>query len=103
MLFSKLATLERLVARTEKAWPRTPIEALFGHNSTETLRYPQMLSEDWEAYFGSACSGIEAPERGDGDFSRFEQINREVFEAFAMEDQIQIEYSTTVLFGQLTG
>ena len=103
MLFSKLATLERLVARTEKAWPRTPIEALFGHNLADTLCYPQTITEDWEAFFGSACSGIEAPERGESDFARFEQINREVFEAFAVDGQIQVEYSTTVLFGQPTG
>ena len=103
MLFPKLATLERLAARTEQAWPRTPTEVLFGNNATETLSYPQMITEDWEAFFGSACSGIEAPERGDRDFSRFEQINREVFEAFAVGDRIQIEYSTTVLFGQPTG
>ena len=100
MLFSKLATLDRHVARTEKAWHRTPIEMLFGNGATHTLSYPQVVKEGWEAFFGSACSGIEAPEREDSEFSQFEQINREVFEAFSVGDKIQIDYNTTVLLGQ---
>ncbi len=50
----------------------------------------------------SGCwSGLrEAPERGDEDFVRFEEINREVFDAFSVKGEIQIVYDTRVLFGQ---
>jgi hypothetical protein len=49
---------------------------------------------------GAACAGIEAPEPDDQDFGRFVALNREVFDAFAMNDAIQIDYETQVLFGQ---
>jgi len=54
----------------------------------------------WTAFFGAACAGIEAPERTDRDFMQFEAINREVFDAFAVDSKIQIDYETRVSFGQ---
>jgi hypothetical protein len=54
----------------------------------------------WTAFFGAACAGIEAPERTDRDFRRFEAINREVFDAFAVDGKIQIDYETRLSFGQ---
>ncbi len=99
-LFPRLATLKRHAARIEKAWHRTPAEQLFGDGPTYTLRYPQEVSEGWDAFFGAACAGIEAPERGDPDFAQFEQINREVFEEFAVGGEIRVEYETRVVFGR---
>ncbi len=99
-LFSRLATLQRHTARIEKAWRRTPAERLFGSNPIYTLCYPQVATEGWEAFFGAARAGIEAPEREDPDFAPFEQINREVFEEFAVGGEIKIEYETRVVVGQ---
>lgn len=100
MLFSKLAALEGLASRKEKTWHRTPIENLFGRGQIHRLSYPQSHTEDWTAFFGAACAGIEAPERTDQDFVQFEAVNREVFDAFAADDKIRIDYETCVSFGQ---
>ena len=101
MLFSKLSTLENSIGRTKTNWPRTPTEKLFGDCKTHTLSYGQSASEDWQTFFGAACAGIEAPERNEEDFPRFEEINREVFDAFSENGQIEIAYETKVLYGQL--
>ncbi len=100
MLFPKLSTIESWVSRSEQARHSVPIQRLFGNGQMHTLSYRQSLTEGWEAFFGAACAGIEAPERNDGDFPRFEEINREVFDAFSVDDKIRIEYETTVVFGQ---
>ena len=100
LLFSKLATLESWASRSERAQHRMPTEMLFGEGGTDTLSYPQSVAEGWEAFFGAARAGIEAPERHDEDFPRFEQINREVFEAFSSGGEIEIRYETKVTFGR---
>jgi hypothetical protein len=101
MLFPKLAELKGVAARIAKAWHRTPSQMVFGDESIHTLRYSQSHIEDWEAFFGAACAGIEAPTRNDDEFAAFEALNHQVFEAFAVDGQIQIEYETNVAFGQL--
>lgn len=100
MLFSELATLSRLVERTERSWPQVPVAHLFGDCQVHTCSYPQTVAEDWQTFFGAACAGVEAPERDDRDFSRFEEINRAVFTAFAADGQIRVEYETTVALGR---
>ena len=100
-LFSKLSTIESWASRTQKSWHRMPIEYLFGDGQIRRLRYLQSKTESWEAFLGSACAGIEAPERSEKDFTRFEEINREVFDTFSEGGKIQIEYETTVSLGQL--
>ncbi len=101
MLFPKLAALEGVASRIEKSWHRTPVRNLFGHGQIDTLSYDQSHTEDWTAFFGAACAGIEAPEPTDLDFMQFERVNREVFDAFAGDDgNIQIDYETQVSFGQ---
>jgi predicted DCC family thiol-disulfide oxidoreductase YuxK len=100
MLFSKLAALRGLNSRIEKAWHQTPVEELFGDGQIHTLSYRQSQTEDWTAFFGAACAGIEAPEYTDRDFDQFETVNRQVFDAFAVNGKIQIDYETHVSFGQ---
>ena len=101
VLFSKLAALESLASRTEKAWHRMSTEHLFGVGAIQNLRSrPRPLTRDWEAFFGAACSGVEAPEPEDEEFTQFEAINREVFEVFAVDGEIPLNYETTVSFGQ---
>lgn len=100
MLFSKLAVLKGLANRMERARYETPIQNLFGDGQIRTLSYPQSHTEGWTAFFGAACAGIEAPEPADRDFAKFEAINRQVFDAFAVDGKIQIDYETRVSFGQ---
>ena len=103
MLFPKLAALPGLTRRIDQSWHKLPLEALFGAAPLQSLSYPQAHARDWTAFFGAACSGIEAPDRGDPEFAAFEAINREVFEAFAVAGEFTIEYETRVTVGQPSG
>jgi ubiquinone/menaquinone biosynthesis C-methylase UbiE len=100
MLFTKLAALKSIASKTELSWHKTPIQNLFGNGQIHTLSYPQSHTEDWTAFFGAACAGIEAPNSNDPDFVQFETLNREVFDAFAVNGKIEIDYETQVSFGQ---
>jgi SAM-dependent methyltransferase len=99
-LFSELAELRTVSARIEKAWHKTPVEALFGDGRIHTLSYCQSHTEGWSAFFGAACAGIEAPEPTDREFAQFEILNRKVFDTFAVNGEIQIDYETRVSFGR---
>lgn len=99
MLFERLADLESLAARTEAAWERLPTQALFGSAPLSTVSCPLEITEDWEEFFGGACSGIEAPETGDDEFPLFEAINREVFDHFSVDDLIHLKYETRITWG----
>jgi len=101
MLFGRLAKMAPLTQKIETNWPSPPLSALFGAAPLETLRFPQTQREDWAEFFGAACAGIEAPEQGEAAFAGFEAINREVFEAFAVDGMISIDYETTAKVGRL--
>jgi SAM-dependent methyltransferase len=100
MLFSRLAALNDVAGKMEKTWQKTPVRKLFGHDQLQTLRYRQAHNEDWTAFFGAACAGIEAPEPDEPAFAQFEALNRDVFAAFAVNGMIQIDYETAVTFGR---
>jgi SAM-dependent methyltransferase len=100
MLHTKLETLKNVTERKDKTWHKLSVQDLFGECPIYKLSYPQFHAEDWAAFFGAACSGIEAPEKGDEEFVEFEKHNREVFEAFAVNGILSIEYETQVVFGQ---
>jgi SAM-dependent methyltransferase len=99
-LFSELAALNDVAGKIEKRWHKTPMSELFGHDQLQSLRYRQAHSEDWHAFWGAACAGIEAPEPDEPAFAQFEALNREVFAAFAVNGEIQIDYETVVSFGR---
>lgn len=109
MLFPKLGELPSMQARSAQNVHKLPIEALFGDPpqfggpSLQTWCYPQSITEDWAAFWGSAQSGIEAPSPGDADFAQFEAINRAVFDALSAAGRIRIEYETQVTVGQPAG
>ncbi len=100
MLFSKLAALKGVASKMEQSWHRTPVQNLFGNGQIYTLSYRQSHTEDWMAFFGAACAGIEAPNPHDQDFVQFEALNRQAFDAFAVNGKIQVDYETQVSFGQ---
>ena len=100
LLFSRLSTLEPVASKITQSWHSTPVECRFGDCQTSTLTYRQSQAETWEAFFGVARAGIEAPGRGDAGFARFEQVNREVFEALSADGRITVHYETSVVFGQ---
>jgi SAM-dependent methyltransferase len=100
MQSARLATLKRATSRMAEVWLETPPQELFGEGYIHTRSYSQSRTDDWNAFFGAACTWLEAPEPGDPEFGLFESLNREVFEAFAVNETIQIDYETHVAFGQ---
>jgi ubiquinone/menaquinone biosynthesis C-methylase UbiE len=100
MLFPKLSQLESLASRSKQNWHQMPVEKLFGDHPIHRLHYVQSSAQDWEAFWGAARSGIEAPSPHDADFRRFEAINQEVFNAFAVDGRIRIDYEIKVSAGQ---
>jgi SAM-dependent methyltransferase len=100
MLFPKLSQLPGFAARSQQNWHQMPLERLFGAQPVHTLHYVQSVAVDWEAFWGSACSGIEAPDAHDEEFGQFEAINREVFNAFSDAGRMRMDYEITVSFGQ---
>ena len=100
MLASRLSTLKTLTSRREASSHNTSLHDLFGTAQIHTLGYLQSHAEDWTAFFGAACAGIEAPERNEQAFAQFEVVIREVFDTFAHNGKININYETQVTFGQ---
>lgn len=100
-LSTKLSALNGLSGRIESSWHNPSIQDLFGQAQVQTLSYRQSCSEDWIAFFGAACAGIEAPEPGDTEYPLFQQLNRQLFDEFSEQGVIQVEYETRVSFAQL--
>jgi ubiquinone/menaquinone biosynthesis C-methylase UbiE len=100
LLFANFAALKSVASQLDKTWHEVPTLALFGNGNVHTLRYQQRRTDDWTTFFGMACGRLEAPTPGDEDFGRFAADNRDAFEAFAVNGEIQIEYETQVRFGQ---
>jgi ubiquinone/menaquinone biosynthesis C-methylase UbiE len=100
LLFANFVAIESVASQLDKTWHQLPTLALFGNSKVHTLRYRQSRSDDWTTFFGMACGRLEAPTPGDEDFGRFAADNRDAFEAFAVNGEIQIEYETQVTFGQ---
>ena len=100
MRAARLAALKGANSRVARVWHGMPIEALFGKGQIHTRNYRQSRTDDWTTFFGAACTWLEAPEPGDEEFGAFEALNREVFEAFAVNGAVEIEYETQVSFGQ---
>jgi SAM-dependent methyltransferase len=100
LLFPKLAVLKGMMKEVKQAWHGMPEQELFGNCDVHRRSYQQSRADDWTIFFGSECSGIEAPEPGDPEFGQFETISREVFNAFAVDGVVQVEYETHIAFGQ---
>ncbi|MEW6754124.1 MAG: class I SAM-dependent methyltransferase [Candidatus Latescibacterota bacterium] len=102
-LFSRLGTLPGLTARIGRAWVKPSSERLYDGRPTQRRTYPQSVAEDWDAFFGAARSGLEAPVPGDEEYAAFEAINCEAFDAFAREGLLHLGYETRVEVGQPLG
>lgn len=100
MLSIRLTALKGTANRVARLWHGMPTQALFGEGRIHKRSYRQSRTDDWTAFFGAACTWLEAPESGDHEFELFETLNREVFEAFAVNGVIKIEYETQLVFGQ---
>ena len=100
LLFPKFAVLEGMMKEVKQAWHGMPEQELFGNADIHRRSYRQSRTDDWTTFFGSECSGLEAPEAGDPEFGPFEAIIREVFNAFAVNGVVRVEYETQITFGQ---
>ena len=99
MLNEKLTQAKTMRTKVDKNWHNLPIEALFGDVPTTTLRFSQSSQEGWSSFFGAACARMEAPEPNNPEFPLYQAIHQEIFDAFAINGQIEIVYKTQVLFG----
>ena len=97
---ARLAELTVARSRVSKIWHGLPPETLFGEGHIHRRTYSQSRTDDWTTFFGSACTWLEAPEPGDEEFAPFEKLNRDVFEAFAVNGAVKIDYETHLAFGQ---
>ena len=97
---ARLAELTVARSRVSKVWHGLPPEALFGDAYIHRRSYPQSRTDDWTTFWGSACTWLEAPEPGDEEFGPYEALNRDVFEAFAVNGTVEITYETHLAFGQ---
>jgi len=100
LLFPKLAVLKGMMKELKQAWHGMPERKLFGNCDIHRRSYRQSRTDDWTTFLGSECSALEAPEPGDPEFGLFEAIIREVFDAFAVNGIVQVEYETQITFGQ---
>jgi len=100
MRAARLAALKDANSRVAQVWHGMPPEALFGEARIYTRKYRQSRTDDWTTFFSTARTWLEGPEPGDEEFGPFEALNREVFETFAVNGAVEIEYETQVTFGQ---
>lgn len=100
MLSDRLDALKSAQKRVARVWHGMPERALFGKARIHRRSYRQSRTDDWATYFGAARAWLEAPEPGDDEFGTFEAIYRDVFETFAVNGAIKLEYETQVAFGQ---
>jgi SAM-dependent methyltransferase len=100
LLFANFAALKSVATQLDQTWHGTSMQTLFGKSNVHTLKYRQLRYDDWTTFFGMASGRLEAPSPGDEDFGPFVTDNREAFEAFAVNGEIEIEYETQVIFGQ---
>ena len=103
MRSAKYAALKGANSRVSKVWLGMPPQELFGKAQIHTRTYQQSRMDDWTIFFGTACTWLEAPEPGDPEFDLYETLNREVFDAFAVNGAVRIDYETHVAFGQPQG
>jgi hypothetical protein len=89
-----------LLKKITQTWHAPPLSALFGQAPLKTWTEALAHTQDWTASFGAAQSGMEAPERGEAAFARFEALNRQVFETFAAAGKITLAYSVSVTLGK---
>jgi ubiquinone/menaquinone biosynthesis C-methylase UbiE len=99
-LFSRLSAIDAFTAKSKAAWHGASVGELLGHTPTLQKTYRQSVTQDWEAFFGVARSGIESPERTECWFPQFEEINREVFKMFSINGTLNRQYETSMVVGQ---
>jgi SAM-dependent methyltransferase len=100
LLLANFSALSSVADQLEQSWHCLPLESLFGNATLHKLSYHQLRRDDWTTFFGLACGRLESPTPDDKDFAVFEANHRAMFESFAVNGTIEIEYETLVTFGQ---
>lgn len=100
-LSSRLSRLPAYTNRVQESRQYHNSFDVFKPDTSLKLTYSNVIFEEWEYFFGAACAGMEAPESDDPEFYEFKAIQREVFEMFALDSQIKIEYETIATLGKL--
>lgn len=78
-----------------------PLSFYFGHEAYTRLRFPTVVHERWEDFFGRLCSFATAPASGHPRFSAFEAAARSVFEQFSVAGLLTVSSATEVTLGRI--
>lgn len=100
-LSSRLSRLPAYTIRVQQSRQNQNSFDVFKPDTSLKLTYSNVIFEEWEYFFGAACSGMEAPESDDPEFYEFKAIQREVFDKFALNGQLKVDYETIVTLGKL--
>lgn len=79
-----------------------PLSFYFGHDEFVRQRFPAVVQERWEDFFGRLCSFATAPTPTQPKFAAFEAAARAVFDRFSTEGLLTISVATEVFFGRIT-
>lgn len=102
-LSSRLSVLPAYADRVKQSRQNQSSFDLFEPDTSFELTYSNVIFEEWNHFLGAACAGMEAPEPDDPEFDNFMAIQRAVFEMFARDGQLKIEYQTRVTIGKIKG
>ena len=77
-----------------------PLSFYFGHDQVVRQRFPAVVQERWEDFFGRLCSFATAPTPAQPRFAVFEAAARAVFERFCVDGLLTVSITTEVMLGQ---
>jgi SAM-dependent methyltransferase len=98
------------VKREENGWDRAadrhaleavPTAFYFGHDEVQTICWPGVAQETWEAFLGRMSSRLSTPQPGHPLRSKFERALRDVFERHARDGVLSVSYETAIEFGRV--
>lgn len=79
-----------------------PLSFYFGHDEFVRRRFPAVVQERWEDFFGRLCSFATAPTPTQPRFAAFETAARAVFDRFSTEGLLTLSTATEVFLGRIT-
>ena len=77
------------------------IPEMFAVEGCVRRSFPAAVKETWSQFIGGLRSAAGNPSWGDDGYAQFEQKQRELFDANAVEGLITVEYATELIVGRL--
>lgn len=80
---------------------QAPHSFYFGHDTFLRMRFPAVLQEGWEDFFGRLCSFAVAPTPAHPRFATFEAAAQAVFDRFSVGGQLTVATVTELSLGRI--